>query len=130
MKIAIASPDGSHVSAHFGRSSHFLVIDVENGKVVGKELRANPFAGHGGGGCHGEGHNRGDAVGHRSMVTTLHDCNAVLCYGMGAGAAEALNQSGSQPYLLGKRCTAEDAVVLFLEGKLAPLTQGHCHCHE
>lgn len=129
MKIAIPSPDGNHVSPHFGRSSHFLVFDVENGKIIGKELRPNPFAGHDGTQCHGESRHGEEAV-HGSMAATLRDCSAVLCYGMGAGAADALNQAGAQPYLLGKRCTTEDAVALFLEGKLARLANGFCHCHK
>lgn len=129
MKIAVPSLDGSQVSPHFGRSAHFLVFDIEDGKVAGKEVRPNPFACHSGGGCHGEGHHGDEEAGHGSMAATLRDCSAVLCYGMGAGAAGALNQAGVRTYQLGKPCTAEDAVALFLEGKLLHLADGPCQCH-
>lgn len=129
MKIAIASPDGSQVFPHFGRSPHFLVVNVEEGKIVGKQLRSNPFAGHEGAHCHDESGHGGEEAGHGTIVSTLRDCSAVLCYGMGNGAADALIRFGIQPYLLGERCTTDDAVGLFLQGKLARLNQGFCHCH-
>jgi predicted Fe-Mo cluster-binding NifX family protein len=39
MKIAFVTDDGENVSAHFGRATHYLVVDVENGKETGRELR-------------------------------------------------------------------------------------------
>jgi len=41
MKIAISTDNGS-VSAHFGRCPEFTIIDIENGKVLSKELIQNP----------------------------------------------------------------------------------------
>lgn len=41
MRIAI-STDGEFVSAHFGRCPHFTIVDVEDKKVVKKELVSNP----------------------------------------------------------------------------------------
>lgn len=129
MKIAMASSDGAHVAPHFGRSPHFLIFDVEDGRIVGRHVRTNPFAGHDGGECHGEGQHAHGA-GHASILATLRDCSAVLCYGMGPGAVAALSQAGVQPYLLAGKCTPEDAVILFLEGKLLRLNRGSCGCHK
>jgi len=41
MRIAI-STDGDFVSAHFGRCPHFTIVDIEDNKVVKKEVVANP----------------------------------------------------------------------------------------
>ncbi|MBL7084654.1 MAG: NifB/NifX family molybdenum-iron cluster-binding protein [Candidatus Omnitrophica bacterium] len=41
MRVAI-STDGDFVSAHFGRCPHFTLVDIDNGKVVKKEVVANP----------------------------------------------------------------------------------------
>jgi predicted Fe-Mo cluster-binding NifX family protein len=54
----------------------------------------------------------------------------VICYGMGARAAEALNRQGIHPYILSERCTPEAAVGLFVEGKLGTPDQSFCRCHE
>ena len=39
MKIAAISEDGTTISQHFGRAPYYLVITVEDGKVVSKEKR-------------------------------------------------------------------------------------------
>lgn len=41
MRIAI-STDRSSVSAHFGRCPSFTIVDIEDGKVTGKETIDNP----------------------------------------------------------------------------------------
>lgn len=41
MKVAI-STDGDSVSAHFGRCPCFTVMEVEDGKVIGREVIDNP----------------------------------------------------------------------------------------
>jgi predicted Fe-Mo cluster-binding NifX family protein len=129
MRIAVASSDGTHISPHFGRSSHFLVFNVEDGKIVGKELRSNTFTAHARGECHGDGGDDHGEHSHASIVEALRDCGAVLCYGMGWRAAEALTQEGIQPFVLGEECTPEHAVRLFLDGRLPSAGQAYCGCH-
>ena len=41
MKVAI-STDGDAVSAHFGRCPCFTIVEVEDGKVIGREVIDNP----------------------------------------------------------------------------------------
>lgn len=41
MKIAI-STDGDQVSAHFGRCPSFTIVEIEDGKVISKEVIDNP----------------------------------------------------------------------------------------
>ena len=132
MKIAVASSDGNQISPHFGRSAFFLVFDVEDGKIVGREVRENTFTAHARGECGGDGahaHEHG-MHSHASIVEALRDCNAVLCYGMGWRASEALSQGGVRPYVLHRQCTPEDAVALFVAGKLPPVSGDCCPGHE
>jgi predicted Fe-Mo cluster-binding NifX family protein len=130
MKIAVASSDGKQISPHFGRSSHFLIFDVEAGKIVGRELRENIFTAHARGECGGQGAGEHHGMNsHASIVQALSDCSAVLCYGMGWRASEALSQGGVQPFVLGKRCSPEDAVALYLEGALSPAGGDSCPGH-
>ena len=41
MRVAL-STDGDFVSAHFGRCPLFTLVDIEDGKVVAKEVISNP----------------------------------------------------------------------------------------
>ncbi len=128
MKIAVPLSEGGRISPHFGRSSQFVIFECEDSKIVRTELRANTFTPHARGEC-GDGKHEHGAHGCSSIVEALRDCNAVLCYGMGEGAAEALGQSGVQPYRLSRRCAPEEAVTLFLEGKLEAQHRGSCRHH-
>lgn len=129
MKVAVASSDGNQIAPHFGRSSHFLVFDVEEGRIIGKEVRSNTFTAHAGGKCHGDGHDHA-THGHAPIVEALRDCAAVLCYGMGWRAAEALTREGIEPYVLSAKSTPEEAVGLLLDGKLQAAGESFCRCHE
>jgi predicted Fe-Mo cluster-binding NifX family protein len=126
MKVAVASSDGTNISPHFGRSSHFLIFNIEEGKIAGKEVRNNTFTAHGRGQCGSEQHGGHGMHDHASVVEALSDCQAVLCYGMGRRAAEALAGGGIQVFMLGEECTPERAVSLYLEGKLAPAGDELC----
>jgi predicted Fe-Mo cluster-binding NifX family protein len=93
-------------------------------------VRSNTFTAHAGGEC-SHGHDpEHSAHSHASVVEVLRDCTAVLCYGMGWRAAEALSQSGVQPYGLGERCTPEGSVALFLAGELSSAKTRFCRCHQ
>ena len=39
MRIAAVTEDGITISQHFGRAPYYLVVTVENGKIVGRERR-------------------------------------------------------------------------------------------
>ena len=77
MRIAI-STDGDDVSAHFGRCPSFTIVDIEDGKVTGKEEIANP------------GHNPG------FLPKFLHDkgVNCIVAGGMGQRAVELFSEQG------------------------------------
>ena len=39
MKIAVITDNGKTISRHFGRAPHYVVVTVENGKVIAREMR-------------------------------------------------------------------------------------------
>ena len=128
-KIAVPSDDGTFIAAHFGRSAHFLVFETENGKVVGKEIRGNAQGGGQPGDCHGAGeHDQAQGHNHATMADVLHDCEAILCLGMGWRAAEALKACGVEPLMVQTELSAQEAVEAWLAGTL-PTGTGFCRCH-
>jgi len=73
MKIAVASDDKIHIADHFGRALGFVIFDIENDVIVGKEHRMN-IKKHTGecGSCD-----------HDAMIDNIKDCDVVISYGMG-----------------------------------------------
>ena len=104
MKIAFATDDGKTISAHFGRASHYMVVTIENGQPIQREMRDklghNHFA--------NEPHNAHEADQphgfdpasqdrHKRMLEAIQDCEAMLCKGMGRGAYESLRSLNIRP---------------------------------
>jgi predicted Fe-Mo cluster-binding NifX family protein len=129
MKVAVASMDGVSISQHFGRSSCFIVFEMENGKIKNREIRENTYTAFANENCH-SGVHADQPHSHSAIVGALGDCEAVLAYGMGWRAAEDLNGKGIQPFILGTECSPEEAVSRFLEGTLQPRDDEFCRCHE
>jgi predicted Fe-Mo cluster-binding NifX family protein len=129
MKVAVASMDGVSISQHFGRSSCFIVFEVENGKIKNREIRNNTYTAFARENCHSEAH-ADQPHSHSAIVGALGACEAVLASGMGWRVAEDLDGKGIQPFILGTECFPEEAVSLFLGGKLQPRDDQFCRCHE
>jgi predicted Fe-Mo cluster-binding NifX family protein len=130
MKIVVASSDGANTSSHFGRRSCFLIFEIVDGKIIGKEVRSNTFTAHARGECSREHHHEHGEHSHASVVEALSDCNVVLSYGMGWRATEGLNEGGVQNYVMDERCTPDDAIALFLERKLPSASRPFCRCRQ
>jgi predicted Fe-Mo cluster-binding NifX family protein len=131
MKIAVASHDGVNISPHFGRSACFIVYENEDGQIKSREVRDNTYTPHVKGECKGDEHHEhehGEHHGHGEIINALHDCDAVLCYGMGHRAAEDLQANGIMPFIVTEEMPADDAVKAYIDGKLKP-GQGFCCCH-
>jgi predicted Fe-Mo cluster-binding NifX family protein len=128
MKLAVPTQDGTSISGHFGRSKSFLVFEVEDHKIVGRSMRENTFTAHAKGECQGPEHHE-QPHGHSEIVEALRDCEAVLCYGMGWRAAEALKEGGIQVFVLQEEVSPEEAVKRFVAGSLSPAGD-FCRCHE
>lgn len=98
MKIAIVSDDGQAISAHFGRATLYLVVTVENGGIIGREVRPKA-ARHGDGALAKEGddgsHDSAAAhARHDAMIAPIADCTWLIARGMGRGAYERITAAG------------------------------------
>jgi predicted Fe-Mo cluster-binding NifX family protein len=125
MKIAVVSEDGATISQHFGRAPYYVVLTVEDGKVVDREKREKTAHGHGhdhGGHVHVEGEVHGfDAASqdvHSRMAAPISDCQLLLARGMGMGAFQSLTQAGIQP-IITDIAAIDEAVAAYLAGTLA-----------
>jgi transcriptional regulator with XRE-family HTH domain/predicted Fe-Mo cluster-binding NifX family protein len=129
MKIAAITDDGKTISQHFGRAPYYLVLTIEEGKIVHRELRDkmghNQFstqshveepnaAGHG---MDSDSHKK-----HVSMADAIADCKALLCGGMGMGAYESMRRLNIQPIVTDLR-DIESAAQAFIDGKLIDHTE-------
>ena len=100
MRIAI-STDGNFVSAHFGRCPSFTIVDIEDGKVINKEIVDNP------------GHQPG------AIPQFLHKKGAeyIICGGMGQRAVGFFDEFNIQT-IVGVSGVVDDAIKALIEGRL------------
>jgi len=129
MKIAAITDDGNTISQHFGRAKHYLVATVENGEIVGRELREklghaqfanDPHPVEKPGQPHGmdpASHNR-----HLQMAEAIADCEALLCRGMGMGAYESMKTRGIRP-IVTDIIFIDEAVMAYVEGRIVDLVE-------
>ena len=129
MKIAAISEDGTTVSQHFGRAPYYLVVTVEDGKVVSKEKRDKAghhtfAAGQHPDTAHGErhGYDAGAQSRHAAMAQSIGDCQVLIAGGMGWGAYESLKSRGIETIVTDVE-NIEEAVMLYVEGKLPNLME-------
>ena len=124
MKIAVITDDGKTISRHFGRARQYLVVTVEEGRILQQELRDkvghHSFAPHGGDDHHGSGQHGFDPASrnrHAQMLGTIQDCQAVLAGGMGLGMQRNLEEVGIRPLLTDLQ-DIQEAVQAFIDGRL------------
>jgi predicted Fe-Mo cluster-binding NifX family protein len=129
VKIAAVSDDGFNISQHFGRAPFYVVLNVEEGKIVDREKR--PKTGHHAFAVRehskmipGErhGYDARSQVRHASMAETIADCQVLLAGGMGWGAYDSL-KSRSIELVVTDVKSIEEAVKLYLEGRLPNLME-------
>ena len=129
MKIAAVSEDGTTISEHFGRAPLYVVLTVEDGKIISKETRAktghHTFAAH----QHPDlasserhGYDAGSQVRHESMAEIISDCQVLLARGMGWGAYESMQSYNIKPIVTDVK-SIDEAVQLYLDGKLTNLME-------
>jgi predicted Fe-Mo cluster-binding NifX family protein len=128
MKIALITDDGQTISQHFGRAPYYLVVTIEDGKVIQREMRDKLGHNHFASQDHGEhkpnephgfdpaSHNR-----HTSMAQAIADCQAIICGGMGAGAYESMRQLNIKPVVTDLR-KIDDAIQAYLTDGLQDRT--------
>jgi predicted Fe-Mo cluster-binding NifX family protein len=123
MKIACITEDGRTISQHFGRAPYYVVLTVENGQIVDREMRSKlghqhfaaeeqPEAAGARHGTDAASHNR-----HTSMAEVIADCQVLLCQGMGFGAYQSMQQVGITPVVTDVS-DVEEAALAYAEGRL------------
>ena len=124
MKIAAITDDGKTISQHFGRAPYYLVVTVEGGEIVERQLRDKlghthfvnqPHEPELPGQPHGMGstaHNK-----HLSMAEAISDCEALLCGGMGMGAYQSMVARGIKPVVT-DIWDIDQAVMAYVDGKI------------
>jgi len=129
MKIAAISDDGATISQHFGRAPLYVVVTIEDDKIVNKETRAK--AGH-----HtfttqehspaapGErhGYDAGAETRHVTMFESISDCQVLIAGGMGWGAYESMRSRSIETIVTDVE-NIDEAVGLYLDGKLLNLME-------
>lgn len=129
MKIAFITDDGEKISRHFGRAPYYLVFEVEDGKVINREMREK--LGHQHFAAQGEhhehenhdGHSGMEAHGkHMSMTEAIQDCEALICGGMGMGAYQSMEALGIKPVVT-EKSDIEETLRAYLDGSLKDQTE-------
>jgi predicted Fe-Mo cluster-binding NifX family protein len=114
MKIAVTFEEGQ-VFQHFGHTSQFKIYDLEEGKISASNVVDT----------NGQGH------GTLAGFLTDHQVEVLICGGIGAGAQEALAESGIQLFG-GVTGDADEAIKAYLDNQLdynPDITCSH-HDHE
>jgi predicted Fe-Mo cluster-binding NifX family protein len=124
MKIAAITDDGKIISQHFGRAPYYMVVTINDGEIVGHELRNKlghaqfadkPHGPEEPGQPHGMGAAAQDR--HMRMSEAISDCEALLCGGMGQGAYLSMVQRGIKPVVTDIR-DIDQAAMAYFEGRI------------
>jgi predicted Fe-Mo cluster-binding NifX family protein len=127
MKIAAVSEDGVTISQHFGRAPLYVVVTIEDGKIISHETRDKLGHAQFSAEEHGEHHHAADPRGHGfdpvaqnrhgQMVANISDCEVLLARGMGKGAYESIKQANIRP-IVTDVAGIDEAVQAYLQGGL------------
>jgi len=124
VKIALVTDDSATISAHFGRARAYLVLAVEGGAIVSRELRPKsaPHLDGGERNRDDDGSHDGPAAHarHDAMLAPIGDCDALVARGMGRGAYERIVAAGIRPYVT-DQADPDAAALACAEGRLTSL---------
>jgi len=110
MKIAVGSDDQKTIrKKHFGESSHYIVFEILNGEVVGREVRHNITAEE------DESHHGKSG----EVMELLNDCGLFIARSMGKKSMRNISQKGIECILTSIE-NADEAVERFLSGEEEP----------
>ncbi len=129
MKIAAVSDDGMTISQHFGRAAYYVVVTIQDNKIVAREQREKMGHAQFGGETHaeeddprGHGFDPGSQSRHARMAGAISDCQVLLARGMGAGAYDSMQAAGIRPIVTDVP-RIDDAVKAYLTGALVDHTE-------
>lgn len=111
MRIAVTYDNGQ-IFQHFGRTEQFGLYDIEDGKIVNKQVVGTNGAGHG------------------ALAGFLRSAGAdvLICGGIGGGAQMAMQEAGITLYG-GNSGSADEAVAAYLADTLIQNDDPTCGCH-
>jgi len=112
-RIAISTTDGITVSDHLARSTAFLLLEIEDGVITSGTYRSRA---------------PGTCGNHAGFVELLSGAQAVICGGIGQGAADTLAAHGIEPLVIPGGQSIDDAVNQYLAGSLALSGERVCLC--
>jgi len=125
MKIAVITDDGKTISQHFGRATHYMVVTVEDGKIIDREMREKMGHAHfqaehddhhnEAGGQHGFGSAADNR--HGQMAAAIADCEAILCRGMGMGAYESMKTRNIRPVVT-DIANIDESIMAYANGQI------------
>ncbi len=130
MKIAVATDDQVNVTGHVGRCKGFIVFEVEDGKIISREVRQNGFTNHAKGDHqhhdhqsheHEHAHNHS----HESLAKGLSDCSHLVSHGMGMRLVNDMKANNIMP-IITDVVNAEEAVLLLEKGELVSYENKAC----
>ncbi len=111
MRIALATLNGNTVTAHFGRTKGFVVVELENGVEINRELREV-------GSCDQSNHqDPGHRRRHHGLVDAVRDCDVVIAGGMGLPVQDRLREAEIEVVLTDTR-SIDEAVQQYAAGTL------------
>ena len=114
LTLAIASSDGRTVCDHLARATSFYVFTGEHGAIAGDpEIRLR---------------GAGECGSHRTFVELLDGCDAVICGGIGEGAARSLRVHRVRSVIAVERLGIEEALAQHLAGTLKTTSEMTCLC--
>jgi len=128
MKIAFVTDDGTTITQHFGRAGKYLVVEVEEGKEISRNLRDRQR--HKQNHQIGVEHVRGGTRDHDSpaahskhvqMMAAIEDCDVVVCGGMGRGAFNSIVSLGKEVFMTNTG-DINDALKGYLAGELVNMS--------
>lgn len=129
MKIAAITDDEKTISHHFGRAPYYMVVTIEDGKIVNRELRAKIGHSHFVNQVHveeqpGQQHGMDNASHnkHLQMAEAIDDCEALLCQGMGMGAYQSMQARGIRP-IVTDIADIDEAALAYAEGRIVDYTE-------
>lgn len=111
MKIAVTTENGN-VFQHFGKCKEFTLFDVEEQKIISKQVLSAGESGH-------------SAL---AVLLAQNQVDLLICGGIGAGARVALQESGIQ-LAAGVSGTVDNAVNAYLNGTLFFNNEATCDHH-
>jgi predicted Fe-Mo cluster-binding NifX family protein len=110
MKIAIGTDDKKTIrKGHFGESQYYLVMEILNAQIVGKESRENPYLESG-----KAKKNHGQP---EEIIGLLHDCSLFMAKSMGKKSLAEISSHKIDCIFINID-NIDRAVSLYLDGKL------------